>query len=745
MSGTLTLALRTAQSGLLVNQQALNSVANNISNVNTPSYSRKIVNIEQRVVAGNGAGVQLSEITRAVDEGLMKSLRLQNSTYQSLKSQGSYYGRLQDLLGTPADNTSLGHVLGDLAASIETLAVTPNQVLEQSDMVRQAQEIALKFQDMSQTLQDLRVQTDGEIASNIDTINTLTTKIADLNDKIIRNKTVSTDVSDLRDQRDQALDQLSALIDVRYFQRSDGDIVVFTSGGRTLVDNVAFTLSHAPASSMTPTTAEASGGIGGIYIGEKTSGNNITGEIAGGELKGLISMRDQVLPDLQSQMDELASRLKDMFNQVHNRGVPFPGLQSMTGSRTFLDTSDAANTQSQTIQLGGTDDVAITLFDADGNQTVTTTLNTIMTTATFSSRGSLNDWTIPDMASTLQTWLQSNGASTAAVGLDSSNHLSIELNSSDLHLAFRDQTASAPGSAATDAEIRFNADGDTLGTTDETVYGFSNFFGLNDFFTDGLQRNLHESNVMSPGFTGSGTLMFFDGTADLPLDVASPGAGVSVTIPAGSSLAAIAAAINEQAPNITASVIPDGAGYRLRIGHDDGQNFEVVQTAGTLLDTLGMHVGNTGASTSLDVRIDIVNSPSLVSSGTMQWDSELGVAGEYLTSLGDGTTIDSLATLFNTVVSFDSAGGLGNIQTTFSQYGAAVVGNNASLADTNKNRTTIEATLKDSLQYKSDSFRGVNLDEEMSNLIVFEQAYSASARVISVIQSMFDALERSVG
>lgn len=748
MAGTITLALRTAQSGLLVNQQALDSVANNISNVNTPGYSRKIVNIEQRVVGGAGAGVQLSEITRAVDEGLIKSLRLQSSTYQSLRSKGSYYDRLQDLFGKPADNTSLSHVLGDFAASIETLAVTPNQVLEQSDMVRQAQEIALKFQNMSQTLQDLRVQADGEIASRIDTINTLTNKIADLNDKIIRNKTVSSDVSDLRDQRDQALDQLSGIIDIRYFSRGDGDVVVFTSAGRTLVDNVAFTLSHSAASSVTPTTNAAAGGIGGIYIGDKIAGNDITSEIAGGELKGLIDMRDQVLTDMQSQMDELASRLESMFNQIHNRGVPFPGLQSMTGTRTFLDTSDAANTRTQTVTLdptGSVDDVTIALFDADGNQTAATTLNTIMTSATYGTgaQASHGPWEVTEIAATVEDWLQANGAAGASVGLDSGNHLSIELNSSDKYLAFRDETATANGSTAADAEIGFDADGD--GTIDETVSGFSNFFGLNDFFTDGVQRNLHESNVMSPGFTGSGTLMFVDGTSDLPLDVVPPGGGVSITIPAGSTLEDIATQINNNVPNITASVIPDGAGYRLRIGHDDGQNFEVVQTTGTLLDTLGLHAGKTGTATSLEVRADIVNSPSLVSSGAMQWDSTLGTAGEYLTSLGNDTTVQQLAEMFNSVVSFETSGGLGSIQSSFSAYGAAIVGNAASLADTNSNRAGIEKTLNDALQYKSDSFRGVNLDEEMSNLIVFQQAYSAAARVINVIQSMFDALERSVG
>ncbi|MDP6263456.1 MAG: flagellar basal body protein, partial [Rhodospirillales bacterium] len=68
MAGSLTLAIRTAQSGLLTNQAALNATANNIANVNSVGYSRKIVNMEQRVVESAGAGVQIADITRRIDE-----------------------------------------------------------------------------------------------------------------------------------------------------------------------------------------------------------------------------------------------------------------------------------------------------------------------------------------------------------------------------------------------------------------------------------------------------------------------------------------------------------------------------------------------------------------------------------------------------------------------------------------------------------------------------------------------------
>jgi flagellar hook-associated protein 1 FlgK len=220
---------------------------------------------------------------------------------------------------------------------------------------------------------------------------------------------------------------------------------------------------------------------------------------------------------------------------------------------------------------------------------------------------------------------------------------------------------------------------------------------------------------------------------------------MTVAIPAGATLEQIAAAINAGVPNVTASVIPDGSGFRLRIAHDDGRDFDVTQTAGTLLTTLGMHNADVRVAGQLAVRGDIMNSPSLVSRGTVQWDADLGTAGQYYTSVGDDSGIQALAARIGAVNSFDAAGGLGSLKVSFAEYGSSILSRSASLADNNKSDANSQQALTASLQNKSDNIRGVNLDEEMADLIRFEQAYSAAARLIGVIQSMFDALDQAVG
>ncbi len=738
MAGTITLALRTAQSGLLVNQSALSATANNIANVNTSGYSRKIVNTEQRVVAGAGAGVQISELTRKIDEGLLKSLRMETGDLNALQVQDSFFLRMQELFGSPADNTSISHMMSEFTAAVESLSEDPAKTLQQSDVVRRANEVMLKLQYMSETIQELRQQSDKALEENVAKLNKMIASVGDLNDQIVSRSSTNQDVSDLKDQRDIAIDEMAKIIDIRYFYRNDGDAVIFTSGGRTLVDSLGVTLKHTSAGTMDSTLTHSEGDIDGIYVGAEIAGNDITNEINGGAMKGLISLRDDTLPNLQNQLDEMAGDLRDTVNQIHNRGAPFPGLQSATGSRTFVDSSTQLMYLDPT---GSADDVTIAIFDANGDQQSVTTLNTIMTSATFgsalSSRGSSDDWTIDLVASTLQAWMQSaSGANlgSATASVNSSGNFTIGINDTTKYIVLRDETASTSGSTRQDAEIGWDSDGDT--DVDKTVSGFSNFLGLNDFFTDGLADNIWETNVLATTFSSTAATLTFEDTT---------GALGNVSIAAGKTLAEMASTINTANLGATATVVTDGAGSRLRISNDNGRSMTVtndVSGGDTLLTSMGMHIADVRVASTLSVRSDIQTTPANISRGVMQWNSDLGASGEYFLSAGDDTLVVALATSLTSNNTFETAGGISGNSSTFEEYSASILSNNASEAATLKSNMDIQSSLTESLQIKSDTVRGVNLDEEMSNLILFEQAYSAAARVITTIQRMFDALER---
>ncbi len=111
MGGSLTLALRTAQSGLAANQQALDTIANNIANVNSPGYSRKTITTQPVAVSGVGSGTELAEIRREINEGLLRSLRIEFGNLNELSVQDSFYARMQEVFGTPANNNSIAHFI----------------------------------------------------------------------------------------------------------------------------------------------------------------------------------------------------------------------------------------------------------------------------------------------------------------------------------------------------------------------------------------------------------------------------------------------------------------------------------------------------------------------------------------------------------------------------------------------------------------------------------------------------------
>lgn len=733
--GTITQALRTAQSGLLVNQRVMDTIAQNVTNVNTDGYSRKIVQLENQALAGTGAGVNISSITRRVDEGLLRSVRLETSELNQMTAQQDYWSRLQDLFGPPGENTSISHVLDEFTRSVETLVTTPERALEKTEVVRQAENVTLLLQDLSTSVQELRLQADQELGSIATRMNTLVNEIDQLNDDIVSNGTVSRDTTDLRDQRDQRITELSELVDIRYFYRSDGDVAIFTSDGTTLVDTVPPTITHTPAAAVTPTTTHGEGDFSGFFIGDTTvAANDKTTAFRGGKVKGLIDMRDSFLPNLQSQLDQLTATLRDTVNQLHNAGVAFPGAQSYSGTRTFIEPT------TQAIQLDPTnsvDDVKIILFDTTGDESVNTTLNTIMTDAGFSSRGSGNDWHINDIATTLQNWLKNNGAPNATVSTDTSGKFNIAISNTNLNLAFRDETATADGSTQGSAEIAFDANGD--GFVDQTVSGFSSFFGLNDLFVDNLTDNVWESDVQSSTYVSTGgTLTFRDSTGLIG----------TLTVGANSSLTDISNAINNDttlSQTFTAGIIPDGNGQRLRISHNNGSSFQLTDGNNeTVLSGAGIDVADVRVSSVLAVRSDILANPGGLATGAVQWDAARGTNGEYFMSTADETTIASIAAALTGTSAFKVAGGLSSVSNTFSQRASAIVATNASLANDNQRDIDSQRSLQESLVFKQKSDSGVNLDEELANLIIFEQAFSASARVISTINDMFDALERIV-
>ena len=122
---SLEITLLNAMSGLQTSQQSLQTISNNIANVNTEGYSRKVVDQAARIIDGSGYGVEITRITRNVDDAVLKQLREETGSYSALEQKDSFLSQINQYFGRPEDNDSITHLIAELAAQFDAVAVTP--------------------------------------------------------------------------------------------------------------------------------------------------------------------------------------------------------------------------------------------------------------------------------------------------------------------------------------------------------------------------------------------------------------------------------------------------------------------------------------------------------------------------------------------------------------------------------------------------------------------------------------------
>ncbi len=726
---SLNLALTSAISGLSTAQAGLDVISSNIANVNTEGYTRKIFVPQSVVLAGQGAGVQIGDIINNVDQNLLKDTRNARSQVGLLATTSSYYKRIQDTFGTTQSNSSVSNQLNRLQQEFSTLTTTPETVSQQLAAVQAGLSVANSLSSMSKTVQTLRLNADREIEGAVNDINSYLANISALNDQISFGQSTGRQTEDLEDKRDVALNKISDLIDIRYFKNANGSLTVFTSDGTTLVDSQAVKMSHVALTQVAPSSSYAGGDFNGVFAGVR----DITTSLRSGKLKSLVDMRDSTLPDMQAQLDQLAKSLNDQINQVHNRGASFPTMtNNIIGSRTFVDSAQ------QTLTFSGAEP-SVVLYGTDGKQIASSrVLDT--TGINFTNGG-----TVDDLAGQMQTWIQAQDPQlvNATVAVNSAGKFTVNLGTDTIGVAFRDEESAIKGSAQKDVSVAIDLDAD--GQDDKTYTGFSNFLGLNDYFTTTPNLTQWDSGFKpanyTTGITAAATINFSDATS-----MASGTNTISsITINPGDTLTQIRDKINADsllAGRITADVIPEGSGQRLRIQHILGEKLLVTQSGGTnAMDVLGLDYSATGASQNIAVNQTLVDDSSKVSRGQLQLNP---LTGEYLLAPGENSIASQMAGLLSGPASFQPAGSLSGTNVTFQDYGASIVSHSSTAAAAADTNLKLQSDLKDSLDLKQSAGAGVNLDEEMSQLMVFQQTYAASAKVISTTSQLFDILNNLI-
>lgn len=717
-------SLSTSLSGMKTAQGQLDVIGRNIANVDTEGYTRKIAGQNNVVRAGSSMGVSLGEVTRKVDEGLLKSYLASNSTTNNFSAKNKYLSSIETTLGTPQGNNSIAANVADLQKALDTFASDVTSSANRYNLLNQATTITSRLNSVSSEIQKLRGDADMQISDNVSRINELLEQLDTLNDEIVKYNILQYDgKADLLDKRDEALRELSGYIDISYFKRETGALVIQTTSGTTLLDNEPHKLSHSALTQASPTISYASGGINGIYV----DGKDITNSIKDGELKGLIEVRDTILPSLQSQLDQLGGNLMTEINKVHNQGTSFPDTADiLTGTRTFIQADDGSYPQSIRLEKG---DVRFTVFNGEGKQISTTNL-----------KGGLGftEGSVSDMAQAIQDWMRSADGPNlpqAQVYFDGDGKLVINTGDSDYGFSVIDEASSTPGSDQQDALIKFDAGNN--GLFSQTYEGFSSFFGLNDLFIGNDNNTIYDSKVVAAnanlGIAGMTIWSFSD-----QLNGFNYG---TVTISPSDSLSDIVKSINDsQALNgsIRASMVPNGSGYMLRIENLNGDQLEIVETQGNnLIGRLGLEPSSANIAQKIAVRKDIQTNPGLISASAPEFNSS---TGKYVMSPASNNIANKLVKAFGASYNFKQSGTIAQTSSTFADYASTFVGNIASQTSNAKSSLAYQQELTNSISTKEAKISGVDLDEELGQMIIFQQTYAACAQAFTASKEILDML-----
>ncbi|MGD0212148.1 MAG: flagellar hook-associated protein FlgK [Terriglobales bacterium] len=303
--GSLSIAL----SSLSVSQQEMETTSNNVANANTPGYTREVSDISagDPVEVGSlslGTGVVLQKIESLRNS--MLQIQINQATEQN-SSLNASLTQMQQMQTQFASSTSgIGADISNFFNSIEQLSPDPSDLTLRQGVLTAANTMATDFNTAAQNLETQRTNVDQNIVQTVTQVNSLTSQIASVNAQISNLQSTNPDPGTLIDQRDNLVQQLSGLIGVQVIPTNQG-ITLATANGTTLVSG---------SQSFALTTQVQNDGMHDIMAGT----DNITSSLTGGSLAGLIQVRDQEIPSIGSNLDQLAAGLATALNSANAQG-----------------------------------------------------------------------------------------------------------------------------------------------------------------------------------------------------------------------------------------------------------------------------------------------------------------------------------------------------------------------------------------------------------------------------------------
>ncbi|HCU69106.1 MAG TPA: flagellar hook-associated protein FlgK [Desulfomicrobium sp.] len=681
--------LEIGKKSLFANQAAIEVVGNNISNANTPGYSRQAVRLEDgnyiNYAPGQlGTGVNAVEVIRYFDE-FIEAQYLDKSSDQARWQ--TLYENLKnvEMVLNESSTDGVNSALAAFWADWQTLAANPEDTSARSALLGHAANLVSAVQSVQGDLQRLQDGADDVISAEVAEINKLLTGIAELNKQItVTEETGKNNANGLRDERTQLIRQLAEKMDINVIDNGLGNLTITTTAGHTLVDGPnAFRLAFEPP--QTIANLQSGSTFNGAVAFNGESATEYTLKIS--DVSGSTIKYDVYIDGGKTLLAKDVTASEDGVLMPDGRGI----LKFKLGTGSVL-------------QVGDT-------FQVLPNKSLfwyQTSSSKVNITPQVQSNGLDNERRLT--GGTLAGYFQFRDASIGGYleKLDAfAESLSWEVNR--IH------------SQGTGLERFENVIGTFgVGDADSALGGAA---GL--VFGDKLAAG---NLVISLYDTATGRIVESN-----PLDF-DAAAGVQNFDPTRHMLEDVVAAVERTFTNsdgdllISASSI-DG---HLQVTAADGYEFAFGSDSTGLLAALGINTFFEGANAgSLAINSTVRGNIAYINTGHVNGAGEMNE--------GDNTTAKAIAALQSASVPTRTQAD-GTTRQTLGEYYSTIVAKAGSDTQSAKFNYEYNEALATDLLSRQEAVSGVNLDEEMTNLIKFQHAYTAAAKLITTAESMLQVL-----
>jgi flagellar hook-associated protein 1 FlgK len=343
---SLSSALSTALAGLSTTQAALSIVTSNVANAQTPGYVTRT--IDQVEVAGSsanpGAGVRDVGVNRQIDLFVQSQLRTETSGGAYADQISNVLAQLQSLYGTPGGTGTLETAYNNFTSALQALSANSGAQSARSLALTTAQSLAQELNTTTQGIQQLRSNAEQDIGVSVNQVNNDLTQIAKLNSQLQTLPAGDNNAATLSDQRDNAINDLSKLIDIRVVTDNTNQATVYTTSGLQLVGTQASLLSFSGQGTLSASSLwnsnPALSGAGALTLAFPNGATVdliATNSIGSGRIGADLKLRDSTLVQAQTQIDQLAATLASSLSDITTAGT---AVTSGTQSGFDLDLSN---------------------------------------------------------------------------------------------------------------------------------------------------------------------------------------------------------------------------------------------------------------------------------------------------------------------------------------------------------------------------------------------------------------------